>query len=132
MADKSKMSVAEILAAADRIRYLTRQLHAEMFAEIWSPGDPSPEYGIDVRTLELPASDVAVLDVLRRAEVMDELARWDAGSALGNNTRDRVGGASAVAVAARGAMSCVEDKGRSIQRCTSHLSFFRSRPRSLV
>lgn len=89
---------AEILAAADRIRYLTRQLHAEMFAEIWSPGDPSPEYGIDVRTLELPASDVAVLDVLRRAEVMDELARWDAGSALGNNTRDRVGGASAVAV----------------------------------
>ncbi|MGW0157910.1 Rv1355c family protein [Mycobacterium sp. NPDC003323] len=89
---------AAVLAAADRIRYLTNQLHAEMFAEIWSPGDPSPEYGIDVRTLELPASDLAVLDVLRRGEVMDELARWDAGSALGNNTRDRVGGAAAVAI----------------------------------
>ncbi|WP_304110002.1 Rv1355c family protein [Mycolicibacterium bacteremicum] len=89
---------AEVLAEADRIRYLTNRLHSEMFAEIWSPGDPSPEYGIDVRTLELPASDLAVLDVLRRSEVMDELARWDAGSALGSNTRDRVGGASAVAV----------------------------------
>ncbi|MCV7434764.1 Rv1355c family protein [Mycolicibacterium bacteremicum] len=89
---------AEVLAEADRIRYLTNRLHSEMFAEIWSPGDPSPEYGIDVRTLELPASDLAVLDVLRRSEVMDELARWDAGSVLGSNTRDRVGGASAVAV----------------------------------
>ncbi|AHC24903.2 MULTISPECIES: Rv1355c family protein [Mycobacteriaceae] len=89
---------AEVLAAADRIRYLTSRLHSEMFAEIWSPGDPAPEYGIDVRTLELAPSDLAVLDVLRRSDVMDELARWDAGSALGNNTRDRVGGASAVAV----------------------------------
>ncbi|MGN7780112.1 Rv1355c family protein [Mycolicibacterium sp. 22603] len=89
---------AEVLAAADRIRYLTNRLHSEMFAEIWSPGDPAPEYGIDVRTLELAPSDLAVLDVLRRSDVMDELARWDAGSALGNNTRDRVGGASAVAV----------------------------------
>ena len=39
---------AAILAAADRIRYLTPRLHAEMFAELRSPGDPSPESGIDV------------------------------------------------------------------------------------
>ncbi len=44
---------AAILAAADRIRYLTPRLHAEMFAELRSPGDPSPESGIDVRSLEL-------------------------------------------------------------------------------
>ena len=47
---------ATILAEADRIRYLTPQLHAEMFAELRSPGDPSPESGIDVRSLELESS----------------------------------------------------------------------------
>lgn len=31
---------AATLAAADRIRYLTPRLHAEMFAELRSPGDP--------------------------------------------------------------------------------------------
>jgi hypothetical protein len=31
---------AAALAAADRIRYLMPRLHAEMFAELRSPGDP--------------------------------------------------------------------------------------------
>jgi hypothetical protein len=88
---------ASVLAAADRIRYLTPRLHAEMFSELWWPGDPRPEYGIDVRSLELPPSDLAVLDVLRRPDVMAHLARWDAGAALGNNTRDRVVAGAALA-----------------------------------
>ncbi|MGH3581357.1 MAG: Rv1355c family protein, partial [Mycobacterium sp.] len=70
-------SGASVLAAADRLRYLTPRLHAEMFAELWWPGDPAPEYGIDVRGLELPPADLAVLDVLRRPEVMAQLASWD-------------------------------------------------------
>src|SRR4029079_9197071 len=37
---------ATVLAAADRIRYLTPWLHAEMFEEIRSPGDPAAESGI--------------------------------------------------------------------------------------
>ncbi|QNJ95340.1 Rv1355c family protein [Mycolicibacterium fluoranthenivorans] len=89
---------ASVLAAADRLRYLTPTLHAEMFSELWWPGDPAPEYGIDVRGLELPASDLAVLDVLRRADVMAQLARWDAGGVLGSDTRDRVVAGSALAV----------------------------------
>ena len=91
-------SGASLLAAADRLRYLTPQLHAEMFSELWWPGDPAPEYGIDVRGLELPPSDLAVLDVLRRPEVMAHLARWDAGGVLGSDTRDRVAAGSALAV----------------------------------
>jgi molybdopterin/thiamine biosynthesis adenylyltransferase len=91
-------SGASILAAADRLRYLTPRLHAEMFSELWWPGDPAPEYGIDVRGLELPPSDLAVLDVLRRPEVMAHLARWDAGGVLGSDTRDRVVAGSALAV----------------------------------
>ena len=89
---------AAILAAADRIRYLTPRLHAEMFAELRSPGDPSPESGIDVRSLELDAAHVVMLDILRRSEVMANLAAWDAGTALGDDTYERVTASAAVGV----------------------------------
>lgn len=89
---------AAILAAADRIRYLTPRLHAEMFAELRSPGDPSPESGIDVRSLELDPVDLVMLDILRRSEVMANLAAWDAGSALGDDTYGRVAASAAVGV----------------------------------
>jgi hypothetical protein len=89
---------AAILAAADRIRYLTPRLHAEMFAELRSPGDPSPESGIDVRSLELDPVDLVMLDILRRSEVMANLAAWDAGSALGDDTYGRVTASAAVGV----------------------------------
>jgi molybdopterin/thiamine biosynthesis adenylyltransferase/nitroreductase len=89
---------ATLLAAADRIRYLTPRLHAEMFAELRWPLDPSPESGIDVRSLELPPADLAVLDVLRRPEVVAQLAQWDAGEVLGEDTRDRVKAGAAVGV----------------------------------
>jgi molybdopterin/thiamine biosynthesis adenylyltransferase len=89
---------ATILAAADRIRYLTPQLHTEMFAELRLPGDPAPESGIDVRSLELNPADLVMLDILRRSEVMATLAAWDAGSALGDDTYDRVSGSAAIGV----------------------------------
>jgi molybdopterin/thiamine biosynthesis adenylyltransferase len=91
-------SSAELLAAADRIRYLTPHLHAEMFAELRWPLDPSPDSGIDVRSLELPPGDLAVLDVLRRPEVVAQLAEWDAGEVLGEDTRDRVNAGAAVGI----------------------------------
>jgi molybdopterin/thiamine biosynthesis adenylyltransferase len=91
-------SCAELLAAADRIRYLTPHLHAEMFAELRWPLDPSQESGIDIRSLELPPADLAVLDVLRRPEVVAQLAAWDAGEVLGEDTRDRVNAGAAVGV----------------------------------
>ncbi|MGE2725993.1 Rv1355c family protein [Mycolicibacterium pulveris] len=91
-------TAARILAAADRIRYLTPRLHAEMFAELRWPGDPSPDTGIDVRTLELPESDLVMLDILRRPEVMAHLAAWGGGAALGDDTYDRVTRAAALGV----------------------------------
>jgi molybdopterin/thiamine biosynthesis adenylyltransferase len=90
--------VAAALAAADRIRYLTPRLHAEMFAELRLPGDPEPETGIDVRSLELDPADLVMLDILRRSEVMAILAAWDAGSALGDDTYDRLTASAAVGV----------------------------------
>jgi hypothetical protein len=89
---------ARILAAADRIRYLTPRLHAEMFSELRWPGDASTGSGIDVRSLELDPGDLVKLDILRRPDVMAHLARWDAGAALGEDTRERVRASAAVGV----------------------------------
>jgi molybdopterin/thiamine biosynthesis adenylyltransferase len=89
---------ATILAAADRIRYLTPQLHAEMFSELRWPGDPCPDTGIDVRSLELDPGNLAVLGILKRPDVMAYLAQWDGGTALGDDTRRRIVTSSSVAV----------------------------------
>ena len=82
--------VADILAACDRIRFLTPHLHAEMRAEIRWPGDPNPDTGIDVDSLELDPGGVAALDILRRPDVMAALADWEAGGTLGADTRTRI------------------------------------------
>ncbi|MDZ7887644.1 MAG: Rv1355c family protein [Mycobacterium sp.] len=89
---------ARIFAAADRIRFLTPHLHAEMISELRWPGDPDPDAGIDVRNLEFDEGDMAVLGVLRRPDVMAQLAGWGAGSALGDDMRDRILASSALAV----------------------------------
>jgi molybdopterin/thiamine biosynthesis adenylyltransferase len=89
---------AIIIAASDRVRYLTPVLHSEMIAELRWPGDPLPDTGIDIRSLEFAPGELAVVDILRRPEVMDHLARWNAGSVLGEGTRRQVAASSAVAV----------------------------------
>lgn len=89
---------ATIFAAADRIRYLTPQLHEEMVSELRWPGDPDPDTGIDVHSLELDASDLALFDIVRRPDVMAYLAEWNAGSALGDGMRDQVLASSALGV----------------------------------
>lgn len=88
---------ATLLAASDRIRYLTPHLHREMVSELRWPGDADPDTGIDVRSLELDAGELAMLDILRRTDVMARLAQWNAGSALGDDTRDRILASSALA-----------------------------------
>lgn len=90
--------IADIFAAADRIRYLTSRLHREMVSELRWPGDADPDTGIDVTSLELgPRGDLA-LDIVRRPDVMAELAQWDAGAILGDGTADGLRASSAVAV----------------------------------
>lgn len=99
---------AAILAAADRIRYLTPRLHADMFAELRLPGDSSPESGIDVRSLELDPADLVMLDVLRRSDVMANLAAWEAGTALGDDTYGRVTASAALGVISVGGQSLTD------------------------
>jgi hypothetical protein len=98
LTDKDDIAhAATILAASDRTRYLTPHLHKEMISELRWPGDADPDTGIDVRSLEL-GDQLAVLDILRRPDVMAQLAQWNAGSALGEDTRDRILASSALAV----------------------------------
>lgn len=94
----SVAACADIIAASDRIRYLTPLLHGQMMSELSRPGRDRLDRGIDVRTLELDAADLARLEVVRRPDVMAVLAEWDAGGALGEFTRDRVNSSSALAV----------------------------------
>ncbi|WP_235681166.1 Rv1355c family protein [Tomitella gaofuii] len=92
-------AAARVLAAADRTRYLDPRLHAEMVAELCEPGpDGVSPTGIDVRSLGLTDAALAVLGVVRRTDVMDALAQWDAGAALGEDTRTRILSGSALAV----------------------------------
>ena len=73
------------------IRYLTPGLHAEMVSELRWPDDPCPETGIDVRSLQ--HGEIAGVEFetsWRRPDVMAHLAQWNAGTALGEDTRRRV------------------------------------------
>lgn len=89
---------ADLLAASDRVRFLTPDLHREMISELRWPGEPMPDTGIDVHSLELDSTDLVLLDVIRRPEVMAHLADWQAGSALGESTRLQVRSSSALTV----------------------------------
>jgi hypothetical protein len=91
-------AAGDVLAAADRLRYLTAHLHGQMFAELAWPGRGRLDAAIDVRTLGLDAADLATLQVAARPDVVALLSEWDAGSALGDDTRDRVASSSALAV----------------------------------
>jgi molybdopterin/thiamine biosynthesis adenylyltransferase len=91
-------AAAALFAAADRIRYLTPTLHRELIAELRWPGGEPADTGVEVRSLELDETSVAVLEILRRPDVMTELARWNAGAVLGDDIRQRVNTASALAV----------------------------------
>ncbi|MGH3643374.1 MAG: Rv1355c family protein [Mycobacterium sp.] len=132
LTDRTQLeAAARLLGAADRIRYLTARLHAEMIGELRWPGDADPDTGIEVGSLGLDASDEAVLGILRRADVMAHLAEWNAGTALGDFTRDRVLTASGLGVVtvtgtrltdfARGGSSaeavwiCAEQHGLAVQ-----------------
>ncbi len=90
--------IAANFAAADRTRYLTPGLHAEMMSELRWPEDGPADTGIDVRSLELEPGDLALLGILRRPDVMALLTQWNGGGVLGEDTRRRVSASSAVGV----------------------------------
>ncbi|KAF0848715.1 Rv1355c family protein [Nocardia caishijiensis] len=87
--------VADLLGASDRVRYLSPQLHQQLYAELRWPGE-DVRTGIDVRTLDPAPDELAKLQVGSRTDVMDRLREWSAGTALGEFTVDRVRSSSAL------------------------------------
>jgi len=99
--------IASIVAESDRIRYLTPRLHSEMVSELRWPDDHHQETGIDVNGLEVGQAGLQAMEILRRPEVMSHLAAWNGGQALGEESRSRIRGSSALAV-------LVTSSGRSL------------------
>lgn len=84
-----------IAATADRIRFLTPELHKEMFGELAISPSTDP-LGIDTDSLELPPAMTALFGVLRRDDVMALIADWGLGAPLGADAAARVASSSAV------------------------------------
>jgi len=96
--DRSRLSVgANLLADADRLRYLIPEVHQHLLDELRWPGRDPLDEGLDVRTLELDAGGFAAIDLLARQDVMGHLADWRAGGALGYPTKFAVESSSALA-----------------------------------
>ena len=89
---------AQILAAADRLRYLLPEVHEELLSELRWPGRDALDEGLDVRTLEMDPGGYAALELLGRPDVMAHLAQWRAGGVLGMRTQAAIMMSSGLAV----------------------------------
>ncbi len=98
VSDRGKLEVgADLIADADRLRYLIPEVHRAMYDELRWPGRDPLDEGLDVRTLELDAGGFAAVDLLVRPDVMGHLADWRGGHALGVPSKFAVQSSSALA-----------------------------------
>lgn len=88
---------AAVLAESEMARYLTPPMHQELISELRWPDDDL-RTGMDLRTLDLAPDELAKLEIVRRADVMALLRAWSGGSALVDDTREKVRSSSAVTV----------------------------------
>jgi molybdopterin/thiamine biosynthesis adenylyltransferase len=77
-------ALGRILGAGDRVRFLSSTLHAELMSELrWSASEAErTRDGIDLRTLELDATDLAALRLTARWRVMELLGHIGGGGNL--------------------------------------------------
>lgn len=90
--------IGEALGDLDRVRFASARFRRELFSELrWTREEAlARRDGIDLASLELDATDRAVMEVLRGGAGMETLARLELGGALGAATRTafkRAGGA---------------------------------------
>jgi molybdopterin/thiamine biosynthesis adenylyltransferase len=96
--DPSRLTrCAELMGATERVRFLTPGLREATMREMRFAGD-DVRTGIDLATLELSSFETASIQLMRRADVMELLERWDAGHALGDYLKTAVLSSSALAV----------------------------------
>ena len=95
---KALAALGEVFGAADRVRFLSPAMLAEMNEELrWSADEAQRTGdGLDVATLELGRGERAALRLLLHAPVMAELGRMGLGRALQKPSREATRSASAV------------------------------------
>jgi molybdopterin/thiamine biosynthesis adenylyltransferase len=105
------------LGTLDRVRFLSARLRKDMVGELRFPGEDARD-GIDVASLELDASDLAAMDVLRTGAGMALLAKLDRGWGLGNLARDAfaASGGALILRAHDTAPQALIDGGRGLMR----------------
>src|SRR5262249_15527803 len=108
------------LGGLDRVRFLSGRLRRDMMGELRFTGDEARRTrdGIDVASLELDATDLAAMDVLRTGAGMDLLAELDRGGGLGRPARDAFAAAGGALVlrAAAADQAALVDAGRGLMR----------------
>jgi hypothetical protein len=78
---KALHDVGEVLARGDRLRFLSPAMHRELYGELrW---DGAAAGGLDVRTLELDATEAAGLQLTADPEVVQTVAAVGGGQGLG-------------------------------------------------
>jgi hypothetical protein len=90
--------VGALVGEADKQRFLLSGVHQEMMGELRWPGRDSLDDGLDVRALELDEAGYASMSLIKRGDVMGELASWRLGAALGMRTHMAIAGGSGLAL----------------------------------
>ena len=91
-------TIGEILGAGDRVRFLSKRLHAEMMSEVrWTPEETdTTRDGLDLPTLELSRADLAGTRLARDWNNILFLREIQGGKALEKSAKDAVRAASAM------------------------------------
>ena len=110
--------LGQALAEIDRVRFLSPTFHSELVSEIrWSKEEAlARRDGLDVASLELSASDLAALQVVRSSDAMAVLRTLDKGHALGNSARKAFGLAAAALVLTIESSDDFVEGGRGLER----------------
>lgn len=119
--DRSAVAeLADVTGRAERIRMLHPAGHGDMMREIrWTPEEAeATRDGIDLRTIDLSASELAGLKMLRSPGVPPLLKRWRGGRGLEKLTRSSLLASSAVGLllVTRQTLPARVDAGRALER----------------
>jgi hypothetical protein len=117
---ESMAQVGAWLGRTDRLRFLSPVMHAELIRELrWSAEEVArTRDGVDLATLDVSASDRAVLRLLSAPSTMSRLKRMGGGAALERPSEKAVAASSALALLSVPGTSRPSylDGGRQLQR----------------
>lgn len=88
----------DLIARAERLRFLAPGLHDDLRRELVWPGAEPVRVGLDVRTLELAPPDLEKVKLAMRPDIMAALRERNLGAALGDPVREIFAAAGAAVV----------------------------------